>query len=147
VSRTRNLRRQHDAAVALVEEIVAATLSYAGREDAVKISLLLAKLHGSLRIHFAQEDCALYPFMINSAHPDAATIAELFQSEMGSLGPAFGEFAERWSAADAIAADFATFRQQSEQVFGALLTRIERENTILYPLAEEIRGDQILRSA
>jgi hypothetical protein len=147
VSRTRNLRRQHDAAVALVEKIVAATLNYAGREDAVKISLLLAKLHGSLRIHFAQEDCSLYPFMMDSAHPEAGATAEAFQSEMGNLASTFRDFAQGWSAADAIAADLSTFRRQSEQVFGALLTRIERENifSILWQKrSAEIRFSDLL---
>lgn len=130
------LRRQHDAAVALVETITASIRKYRDTADAYEISLNLAKLNGLLRIHFAQEDRSLYPAMRVSPDPEVAATAEAFQQEMGDLGQAFATYVGRWGTSSAIAAQFVQFRDESAAVFGALANRIERENHNLYPLAD-----------
>lgn len=147
MGRTTNLRRQHDAAVDLIDQIQ--TLSERLAEAAVpyQISMLLAKLTGLLRIHFAQEDKTLYPYMIQSAHDHAARTAADFQTEMGGLAPVYEAFARRWASADQLRADATGFRAGSAAVFGALAKRVEQENEILYPLADDIKEWQVLRSA
>jgi hypothetical protein len=147
MSRTANLRRQHEAAVALVGRII--ERSKALEQDGVpyEVSLLLAKLTGTLRIHFAQEDRTLYPHMIASSHMDAATTAAEFQEEMGGLSGEFEAFAERWQSARVLAADPAGFRADAAVIFGALAKRIEREDAHLYKLADAIEDWQVRRSA
>ena len=138
MSRTANLRRQHDAVVDMVEAIVAR--AGALEQDGVpyEMSLLLAKLTGTLRIHFAQEDRTLYPNMIASRHPDASATAAAFQAEMGGLGAQFEAFAARWRTALALAADPHGFRAEASAIFSALGDRVARENERLYPLADAI---------
>ena len=138
MSRTANLRRQHDAVVDMVEAIVAR--AGALEQDGVpyEMSLLLAKLTGTLRIHFAQEDRTLYPNMIASRHKDASATAAAFRAEMGGLGAQFEAFATRWQTAGALAADPDGFRGEAKAIFSALGGRIARENDRLYPLADAI---------
>ena len=90
MGRTANLRRQHDGAIALVVEIKKLALRLDEIGNPYRAGLKLAKLTGLLRIHFAQEDKLLYPYMIRSAHPDASNVAADFQTEMGGLGVAYG---------------------------------------------------------
>lgn len=145
--RTANLRRQHDAAVALVGEISALSDRLGEPGIPYRVGLLLAKLTGLLRIHFAQEDKLLYPYMIHSADPDASSTAMAFQAEMGGLGGAYEAFASRWSSGETIRTAPAAFRKEAGDVFAALALRIERENSQLYPLADGIEDWQVARSA
>jgi hemerythrin-like domain-containing protein len=147
MSRTANLRRQHDAAVTLVTRIT--ERAEALEEDGVpyEVGMMLAKLTGTLRIHFAQEDRTLYPHMIASAHPDASATAAAFQAEMGGLSGRFEAFAARWQSATLLAADPSGFRAEAAAVFGALAQRIEREDSQLYPLADAIEDWQVRRTA
>lgn len=134
MGRTATLRRQHDAAVDLVGQIIERSNGSATLDNAYRIGLLLAKLTGLLRIHFAQEDHSLYPSLL--ASPASALTARHFMDEMGDLAATFEAFAKRWTSSTAIAADFAGFRRESGAVFAALADRVRRENEELYPLAE-----------
>ena len=147
MSRTLNLRRQHEAAVAIVERILSRAEGLERDGVPYEVSLLLAKLTGTLRIHFAQEDKTLYPHMIASTHPDAAATASAFQREMGGLAGQFEAFAARWQTATALAADPNGFRSEAAAIFAALGNRIQREDNQLYPLADAIEDWQVRRSA
>ena len=147
MSRTANLRRQHDAAIDLVAQIAESSKAPESRDRAYRIAVLLAKLTGMLRIHFVQEDKTLYPYMTASTNVTAVTKAHEFQDEMGGLGAAFEAFAKRWSTSAAIARDFDQFRRESEHIFGALGERIKRENEELYPLADAIQPGEVPRTA
>ncbi|RVT92487.1 hemerythrin domain-containing protein [Sphingomonas crocodyli] len=151
MSRTANLRRQHDAAVIIVGEINNLLLARPGieaRDGAFQASLLLAKLTGLLRIHFAQEDRQLYPSLMASGRGGVAEIARRFFEEMGDLGQAYGAFAQRWESATQILNDPRGFRRESKVIFTALADRITRENEQLYPHADAaIDTDASLRAA
>ncbi len=137
--RTANLRRQHDTALALAGEIIEALpalVAQPQREHAVRITLLLAKLTGLLRIHFAQEDRALYPSLMASGRGTVAEVARRFFEEMGQIGPLYAGFAEKWSNADALAAAPGEFQSECLAIFRALADRIARENDVLYPLMD-----------
>jgi hemerythrin-like domain-containing protein len=148
--RTASLRRQHDAAITLVlkiEDEVGGWGAVPSRAQAYAATLLLAKLTGLLRIHFAQEDRLLYPSLIASARGGVATVARQFFEEMGQIGPLFDAFAERWRSADAILGDAAGFRREAKALFAALAKRVQRENEILYPLADAQMDDGLDRVA
>lgn len=141
MSRTRILKQQHEAALSLVKEVTAACDGQLDDLKAFRISLLLAKLTGLLRIHFAQEDECIYPQMEASADSKTASTAQSFREEMGGLGANYMVFAEKWSTARTIASDFACFKRESGAIFAALGRRIERENRELYPLADAMRDE------
>lgn len=139
--RTENLRRQHDAALAMVDAINA-SIEEMGEEPALRgvfgLTMSIAKLSGTLRIHFAQEDQHLYPSLMASGQGGVAATARRFLDEMGQIGPAFNSFTEKWRDSATIVRNWADFRSETRAIFEALATRIHCENDELYPLADEM---------
>ena len=130
------LRHQHAAAEDMAAAIVVALAEYRDEYDAIAIARQIGKLNALLRVHFAYEDSILYPSMMTSGDGEAAALACRFKDEMGSLAPQFEEFVRRWSGPTVIAAMFDSFRDEATALFANLGARIERENDLLYPLAE-----------
>ncbi len=147
MTKTSNLRRQHDAALDLVADIRDVMAAYRGERDAFALSLRLAKLTAVLRIHFAQEDKYLYPTLMTCGDAQVRETACAFVEEMGEIGPAYEAFVSRWKNSDMIAADIKGFRSHATAIFDALATRVERENEILYPLADAAADSEVNRAA
>lgn len=105
-------------------------------DDAFRLTMILAKLVGTLRIHLAQEDRSLYPELMASGRGGVAATARLFFEEMGQLAPQIIAYSEKWLNSSHLLADWAGFRLETDTVFAALADRIERENEILYPMAD-----------
>jgi iron-sulfur cluster repair protein YtfE (RIC family) len=133
-----SLRQQHGAAEEMAAAIMLRVATYRDEYDAIPIVRQIGKLNALLRVHFAYEDTILYPMMMRSGDGDAAALAFKFAEETGSLAPEFEEFARRWSGPTAVAAMFEVFREEVTGLFAALGARIERENDLLYPLAERV---------
>ena len=132
------MRRQHEEAEEIAAAIVAALNAYRDEYDAIPIARQIGKLNALLRVHFAYEDSILYPLMAGSGNGDAAALARHFGEEMGTLANEFEDFARRWSGPTVIAGMFDRFREEAMVLFAALGARIERENDLLYPLAERV---------
>ena len=150
MSRTTNLRRQHDGALAMVGDLVRAMEQLGDRPDrdqAYRITMLLARLTGVLRVHFAQEDRLLYPSLMASGQGGVAAVARDFFAEMGQIGSMFAAYVECWTSADEIVARPQDFRRESEVLFAALTNRIKRENEILYPLADQMGPEEHSKNA
>lgn len=140
-ARTAGLKRQHEAAPALIARYVTRIADMGelpSRADAYQVTLLLAKLAGMLRIHFAQEDNLLYPALMESPSAHVATTARAFFEDIGQIGPAFVAYVQRWCATEAILADPAGFRRETEAQIATLTDRISREDRDLYPLADAL---------
>ena len=133
---TDNLRRQHDAALAMSDRLFDLMNSYVGGRDAYAITVQLNKLVGLLRIHLAQEDVQLYPQLAASDDPAVARLARRYSDEMGGLANDLEIFAQHWSCSASIANRFDEFREDAHALLLTLAVRIERENRYLYPLAE-----------
>ena len=133
--RTSTLRRQHQAAIDLIERLRSAARS-PGVLDAVVLTDLLAKLAGLLRIHFAMEDRVLYPAMLACPDDRTSRTAKAFQSEMGGISAAFAAFMDRWRARATIQSDPSIFIDECHPILAALVERIEREDHELYTLAD-----------
>lgn len=137
-TRIEALRRQHEAAEEMAAAIVATITAYRDEYDAIPIARQIGKLNALLRVHFAYEDSILYPLMTGSGNRDATALARQFGDEMGMLADEFEEFVRRWSGPTVIAGMFDLFREEATVLFAALGARIERENDLLYPLAERL---------
>jgi len=118
--------------------ILSLVSSYRDEYDAIPIARLIGKLNVLLRVHLAYEDTVLYPLMMRSGDGEAAALAHLFAEETGTMAPQFEDFVRRWSGPTAIDAMFDAFRDEATMLFAALAARIERENDLLYPLAERV---------
>jgi len=118
--------------------ILSLVSSYRDEYDAIPIARLIGKLNVLLRVHLAYEDTVLYPLMMRSGNGEAAALAHLFAEETGTIAPQFEDFVRRWSGPTAIDSMFDAFRDEATMLFAALAARIERENDLLYPLAERV---------
>ncbi|MFN3819254.1 hemerythrin domain-containing protein [Blastomonas sp.] len=137
--RIAQLQSQHEACLAIVQDIQSRSAHIPDRPAAVEITLMLARLTGILRIHLALEDEILYPALRKSNDPRTAEIAERYWREMGGLADMFLDFVDRWKRADVVLTEQARFRSEATMVFSALAERIEKEHREVYPLAEQIR--------
>lgn len=139
MSATTMYRKQHAELIEVVQAIAGkldeSSLANGGAAETTE---LLNQLAGKLLVHLAAEDYGLYPKMIESSDSEAASTAKKFQDEMGDLKGAFQEYYSAWNKPVAIQGDPAGFIEQSKGVFEALGARIEKENTILYPLADRM---------
>lgn len=137
---TRDLKTQHEVARSLADQIRAQVERSAEQPDVLQLVRLLTKLNGLLRVHFAQEDCLLYPAMIAGRDRSAARLAQQYQAEMGGLAQQFETYMRCWLSSAAILAAFAEFRADTLEILAALDARIEREDQLLYPLADRALG-------
>src|SRR3546814_5419189 len=81
-------------------DAIKASIEEMGEEPSLSgvfgLTISLAKLSGTLRIHFAQEDRHLYPSLMASGQGDIAATARRFLEEMGQIGPALNAFTAKW---------------------------------------------------
>lgn len=131
---TANFRRQHDDARARISDIEMSLACPAF--DSEHVSHQLMKLGGLLQIHFAMEDRSLYPAMLGSKNADAARTASAYQHEMGGISPTLSSFVGRWRVPAAIRSDVEAFKAECSVVLPALRERMDREDQVLYPLAD-----------
>jgi iron-sulfur cluster repair protein YtfE (RIC family) len=124
------------AAEDMAAAIMSLITSYRDEYDAIPIARQLGKLNTLLRVHLAYEDTILYPELIRCGDGKTAALAHLFAEETGAIAPQFEDFVRRWSGPTAIDSMFESFRDEATMLFAALAARIERENDLLYPLAE-----------
>ncbi|MBV7256832.1 hemerythrin domain-containing protein [Pacificimonas sp. WHA3] len=139
------LRRQHESTLTLIQGIGARIDnigSEPGADEAFELGLLLAKLSGGLRRHLVRENKDLYPRMINSDDAEIAETARRFRNEIGRIGHDFDIFIERWRNIVDIRRNWSGFRLETKQIFDMLEQRIERENTILYVLADRVAAPE-----
>ena len=61
----------------------------------------------------------------------------MLQSETGALADIFTRYMSAWSD-DRIAREWSAFCAETRDILKALVARVERENRILYPLADTI---------
>ena len=135
---TDNLRRQHDAANAMSSHLCDLIDSYRGHRYAEAITMQLSRLVGLLRIHLAQADVQIYAALAMSEDPAVVRIAFSYANEMGGLAIDLETFARHWSCSASISGRFDEFRDDAHALLLALAVRIEREDRILYPLADAL---------
>lgn len=130
---TDKFRLQHDEILVLAGQI---SDQLKKKPDAEMLRKQLSTLAGKVNFHLAMEDKALYPRMQQQKGSAADTLAAKFAGEMGGLARVFTDYNNKWQVS-AIRADVAGFSEETRKVFGALAHRIKRENSELYPLADE----------
>ena len=131
---TSNVLRQHQEVLSLTSKISSYKNQQQVKENAFEISLLLGQLAGRIKTHLAAEDKFIYPRLMD--HPDSQVrmTCEKFPREMGDLAKEFNAYQAKYSGAGKIEADPANFLTDTKDILSALTTRIEKENTSLYPL-------------
>lgn len=137
MARTTSLRQQHDDIAQIVMQMKSIVDGGRAEAEAATVRSALNTLGGKLSVHLSMEDKVLYPVMLSSTVANAATMAKQFQTEMGGLAGAFKGFSDKWTET-AIKQNAAGFTAEAKQVISLLVDRVQRENTQLYPLADQI---------
>lgn len=98
---------------------------------------LLTALSGKLSAHLTMEDNVLYPKLYEHKHEDVRNTAKEFFDEMGGLTDVFEKYCNKWIDINAIKKQPDDFITETQGLFDALAKRIEREDNILYPMADQ----------
>ena len=137
------LQAQHDALGGMMLRLVNLVEGFQGSEQAMPITVQLAKLAHLLRLHLATEDEWFYPAMMASGEPLAELLAASYRAEVDGIAEEVEDFLRRWSSLAVIEIGFVKFRAGLLALLGKIEERIGREDNELYPLARQIGiGDQ-----
>jgi len=129
--------QQHDELLVLANELAATLNADQLSASAGNARSILNRLAGKLLIHLGAEDEHLYPHLLASNDEETKRIAKQFVDEMGGISQAFIAYNDKWKTAASIQADAAGFINETKAIYAALAERIEKENTILYPLIDK----------
>jgi hemerythrin-like domain-containing protein len=136
MGQTDSFRRQHQEILGVVKELQPQLDVTSLRRDAAPVATGLQRLAIMLKAHLALEDSTLYPKLVAHADPEVVATARRYQQEMGGLLTTFSNYIGRWPTAASIQQEPDLFLSQTQLVVAALLTRIEREDGELYPMAD-----------
>lgn len=107
-------------------------------DGALDVCSKISRLVGILSVHLSAVDDVLSPAMAESSGREVSEAARRFQAEAGDMRGKIENYFLDWSSPSNVSNDPQGFMSQTETVFAALNSRIERESTVLYPLAERI---------
>lgn len=133
---TDTFRRQHNELLAVAGEISKLLDAEKLAQDAQAARLLIGDLSGKLKVHLAMEDKSLYPKLLEDSDRQVSDTAKRFVDEMGGIAKVFGEYLDHWPNSRAIQLAPGQFVKETNDLFGALASRIKRENSQLYPLLD-----------
>lgn len=102
-----------------------------------EVQLHLSVLSRILNAHLLMEDRGLYPVMLEHGNATAKELARLYIDEMGGLKTAFIEYSVNWKE-NRISDNPEKFIEETKSIFNVLESRVEKENTILYPFVEKL---------
>lgn len=89
--------------------------------------------------HLKCEDWALYPRLKATGDPELVRITREFELEMGDLAADFTAYDAKWTA-EAVEAGWSDFCRETTIMLEVLAVRMEREESELYPVAENLRA-------
>lgn len=130
------LRAEHAALIALAR-IVTELLQAPGPARLPELASARARLRETLVRHLKCEDWILYPRLRATGDAELMHITREFELEMGDLAAEYVAYDDKWTAGR-VAAQWTEFSRETIEVFGALATRVEREERELYPLADKL---------
>lgn len=131
---TDSYRKQHiellDLAGKLSKDVVI--------KEAAEIVTVLSQFASKLNMHLTMEDKALYPKLMSSGNAKTSQVAKDYMTEMGGIKQVVEKYIHSWSLARNISTDPEKFIEESKGIIAALKIRIDKENNVLYPLADAL---------
>ena len=107
-------------------------------KSADEIINVLSQFASKLNMHLTMEDKALYPKLMTSTNPKTAQTAREYMTEMGGIKQVVEKYISSWSLSKNIISEPQKFIDESKGIISALKARIDKENNILYPLADSL---------
>ena len=130
------LRAEHAALIALAR-IVSELIHAPGPPQLTELASARGRLRETLVRHLKCEDWILYPRLLATGEPELMRITREFELGIGDLAAEYTAYDNKWTAA-LVAAEWEKFGRETREIFGALATRVEREERELYPLADKL---------
>jgi hypothetical protein len=134
---TDRYRQQHAEIMTLATQLSKRLSPATLVDEAAEVRKLLGDLAAKIVVHLAAEDTVLYPKLFNSKNSATQALAKRFANEMGLIAQTFRAYVTRWATETAIRSKPEDFAKESQAIIKALGERIRRENTELYPLADQ----------
>jgi len=97
---------------------------------------LLNNLAGKLRVHLSMEDRELYPILLERKDEKVKALVREFMEEMGGFSARARKYMLRWSVPRLIAEHPRDFSRETRELLQELSSRIDREESDLYPLLQ-----------
>lgn len=138
MARTDHFKKHHVDILTISRDVKKFLIAPDAIDHAVEVRRLLSQLSGKLSFHLAMEDKNLYPFMMAHPDPKIGVLSKRYSEEMGSLSRTFGEYLDRWPNPSVIVANMPVFINESRMIFNALVRRMQREDTELYPVVDQL---------
>jgi hypothetical protein len=132
---TDKYRDQHVELASLANQLGRAADQLRTEEDCARVRKDLSQLSGKLMVHLSMEDRGMYPRLSTHENAELRAAAASFAREMGGIAEAFTAYNTKWTSG-AIKADVAGFAAETRKVVQILMSRIQRENTHLYPMVD-----------
>ncbi|GGB17921.1 hypothetical protein GCM10011380_04330 [Sphingomonas metalli] len=125
------LSAEHRALMDLAAELLGAIGQ--DRAEPERIARIRWNMTRELLAHLAKEDKLLYPSLKTGQDPRASAMATRFAAEMGDLADSYRAYIANWSA-ERMAREWIAFGMETRRIMQALGKRIEREESVLYPM-------------
>lgn len=135
---TDSYRKQHNELLELAGKLVGKLTKDEILKNPEEIINLLAQFASKLNLHLTMEDKALYPKLLTSNNSKTSQTAREYMTEMGGIKQVVEKYISSWSLAKNISSDPQKFIEESKGIVTALKNRIDKENTVLYPLADAL---------
>ncbi len=136
MSATATYRQQH-------QDILLAARSLQAHLDPVSLAAdpqpaykALLSLASKLKLHLTMEDQLLYPRLLGDGQAAVRELAMQYRDEMGGIRGVFEAYLKDWADPEAVRQRAEAFRAATEGILDALFRRIDKEDNILYPLAD-----------
>lgn len=126
------LMREHDEIAILFDRLAALAKAEACQPD--RASDALHELDGALTSHFVNEDELIYSRLLSRADLPAALAPPQLADNLAAIRQDWSEFRSEWTP-ECVAADLATFREETALVIARMRERVEAECRLLYPVA------------
>lgn len=131
-----NLERQHSSIRDYVKEIMNLIGKNDFPNDANEIARVINTLSGRLKIHLQAEDQFLYPKLLKSENIEIRKTTENYIKEMGNISTVFENYKNQFNTKSKICINPDFFKLQTQEVFGVLEKRLDKEDGNLYPLVK-----------
>ena len=132
-----NLKRQHNEIMEVTDYILNKMKQPNLEENSRDIAKNINVIAGKLKIHLMNEDKYLYPEMLNSSNIELKKIAEKYYDRMIKITDEFSKYKTKYNTFMKINANTLEFKKDTKEIFDILKSRINKENTELYPLMDK----------
>lgn len=113
-------------------------------ENAVDIAHELKALAQVIIQHLAIEDRILYPSLEQSGDERMASMSRHYQDDMKGIANAFITFSRKWTNANQLLKNAASFRDEANVVLKNVYDRMLRENKDFYPAIESFDTEAVV---